>query len=192
MHAITARRGLMAATSLAHGLSENLSRGQHECDQRLRRDPEHTWRRLRGKAIGIVRDAPERPPQATRSVGECDALMRPPTLSPAAHLENRHRRRHDGGQHQCASSAPTCSRARCFPSVALCRRRSSSVNTAVTRIRIRAISWLSVPHPGAFPVDTLRLEVRYSHSIVSGSPSSHGANGSRRSRTVGAWSMMDR
>jgi hypothetical protein len=103
MHAITARRGLMAATSLAHGLSEDLSRSQHEYGQRLRRDPEHTWRRLRGKAIGIVRNAPERPPQATRSVDECDAPMRPPTLSPASHLENRHRRGHDRGQHQCAS-----------------------------------------------------------------------------------------
>jgi hypothetical protein len=103
MHAITAPRGLMAATSLAHGLIEDLSRRQHECDQRRRRDPEHTGRRLRGKAIGIARDAPERPPQATRSVGECDALMRPPTLSPASDLENRRRRGHDRGQHQCAS-----------------------------------------------------------------------------------------
>jgi len=99
MHAITARRGLIAATALAHGLSEDLSRSQ-QCRQRLQRDPEHTWR-LRGKAIGIVRNAPERPPQATRSVGECDALMRPRTLSPASHLE--HRRGHDRGQHQCAS-----------------------------------------------------------------------------------------
>jgi hypothetical protein len=95
MHSITARRGLIAATSLVHGLSENLSRGQHECGQRLRRDPEHTWRRLRCKAIGIVPNAPE------RSIGECDALMRPPTLSPASYLE--HRRGHDRGQHQCAS-----------------------------------------------------------------------------------------
>jgi hypothetical protein len=103
MHAITARRGLTAATSLAHGLSEDLSRSQHECGQCLRRDPEHTWRGLRGQAIGVVRNAPERLPQATRSVGECDALMRPPTLSPASHLENRHRHGHDRGQHQCAS-----------------------------------------------------------------------------------------
>jgi hypothetical protein len=105
MHAITAQRGLIAATSLAHGLSEDLSRSQQcgqrlqQCGQRRQRDPEHTWRRLRGEAIGIVRNAPERSPQTTRSIDECDALMRPPTLSPVSHLE--HRRGHDRGQHQC-------------------------------------------------------------------------------------------
>jgi hypothetical protein len=45
-------------------LSRSQQCGQRlqQCNQRLQRDPEHTWRRLHGKAIGIVRNAPERPP----------------------------------------------------------------------------------------------------------------------------------
>jgi hypothetical protein len=40
MHAITARRGLIASTSLAHGLTKDFGRSQ-QCGQRLRRDPQH-------------------------------------------------------------------------------------------------------------------------------------------------------
>jgi hypothetical protein len=166
MHAITARRGLIAATSLAHGLSENLSRSQHECGQRLRRDPEHTWRRLRGKAIGIVRNAPERRPQATRAVGECDALMRPPTLSPASHLE--HRRGHDRGQHQCASRDGAGVRPRevlhigCVVSPAIelgqhCGEPDSHPRNLLAER----------PHPGAYPVGRDYASHSFAHDLSS-------------------------
>jgi hypothetical protein len=151
MHATTARRDLVASTSLVHDLGEDLSRSQHECRQRLRRDPEHTWRRLRGKEIGIVRNAPERPPQATRSVDQCGALMRPPTLSPASHLENRdHRRSHDRGQHQRASRAsagvvPHCGEPDSHPRNRFAERR----------------------HPGAFPVGRDYASHSFAHGMSS-------------------------
>jgi hypothetical protein len=142
MHAIMARRDLIASTSLAHDLTEDFGRSQ-QCGQRLRRDPAPAWRRLRGTAIGLVRNAPERPTQATCSIGECDALMRPP-------------RSHDRGQHQCASRDGAGVLPR--EGVALCRRRSSTVNIGVSRIRIRAIASLSVRTQVPFlSVPTMRV-----------------------------------
>jgi hypothetical protein len=165
MPAITAWRGLIAAASLAHGLSEDLSHSQ-QCGQRLQRDPEHTWRRLRGQAIGIVRNAPERPPQATRSVDECGALMRPPTLSPASHLE--HRRGHDRGQHECASRDGAGVLPRevlhigCVvsPAIELARHRGEPDSHPRNLLAER-------PHPGAFPVGRDYASHSFAHDMPS-------------------------